>query len=217
MNSRFGIILAIIIATTGIILFTNKKDSDVITDENGNTITVEATNHTKGDGGKGVTIVEYGDFQCPACAAYYPIVEQVVEKYKADVTFQYRHFPLSQIHNHAVLAHRSAEAAANQGKFWEMYGLLYENVSTWTNITDAEPIFQSYAQSLGLNMDTYNADVKSAQTNAVVNKDIEAGKALGVTGTPSFFIDGKRIENPADQAAFEKLVEDAIAAKSQSN
>jgi len=211
MKSRFSIILIACVVIFGGILLFSKKDASAPKDSNGNT--VQPTNHVRGEGKKGVTLVEYGDFQCPACGQYYPIVEQVYAKYKDDITFQFRHFPLSQIHPHAFLAHRYAEAAGNQGKFWEMYDLLYKNQSSWTSLGSVDSTFQSFAQSLNLDMSKLDADVKSDTTNAIINADIDAGKGLGVNSTPTFFLDGKKIENPTDLESFNKLIDDAIAAK----
>lgn len=213
MKSRFSLILiACVIIFGGILLF-SKKDASAPKDNNGNT--VQPTNHVRGEGKKGVTLTEYGDFQCPACGQYFPIVEQVYEKYKSDITFQFRHFPLRQIHPHAVLAHRYAEAAGNQGKFWEMYTLLYQNQSSWTSLSSVDSTFRSFAESLNLDMAKLDADVKSETTNAVINADVSEGQRLGVNSTPTFFIDGKKIENPRDLESFYKVIDDAIAAKNQ--
>ncbi len=208
MNSRFTVIIIACVVVFGGILFANKKHANAPTDS-----TAATTENKKGEGKKGITLTEYGDFQCPACGAYYPIVEQTVEKYKSDITFQFRNFPLRSIHPHAVLASRHAQAAANQGKFWDMYSLLYANQESWTSSSDPSSIFNSYAQSLKLDMSKYAADVASSVTNDIINADIAAGTKLGVTGTPTFFIDGKKVENPRDAAGFEKLIKDAIDAK----
>lgn len=213
MKSRFSLILIACVLVFGAILFFGKKDASAPTDENGKA--VQASNHVKGEGKKNVVLTEYGDFECPACGQYYPIVEQVVEKYKEDITFQFRNFPLRQIHPNAVLAHRYAEAASNQGKFWEMYNLLYQNQSTWSNSSNAGGTFRSLAESLNLDMGKLDTDVKGEATNAVINADVAEGQNLGVSSTPTFFINGKKIENPTNLEAFNKLIEDAIAEKNQ--
>lgn len=213
MKSRFSLILIACVLVFGAILFFGKKDASAPTDENGKA--VQASNHVKGEGKKNVVLTEYGDFECPACGQYYPIVEQVVEKYKEDITFQFRNFPLRQIHPNAVLAHRYAEAASNQGKFWEMYNLLYQNQSTWSNSSNAGGTFRSLAESLNLDMGKLDTDVKGEATNAVINADVAEGQKLGVSSTPTFFINGKKIENPTNLEAFNKLIEDAIAEKNQ--
>jgi protein-disulfide isomerase len=212
MKSRFSLILIICAVIFGGILFATKKDSK---STSGGNDSAQATNITRGGGKSGVVITEYADFQCPACGAYYPVVEQVYEKYQDQVTFQFRHFPLRQIHQHAMVSHRAAEAANKQGKFWEMFSLLYRNQQTWSVQTDPTSTFRGFAESLGLDMAKYDADFKSEAVNDTLNADIAEGQKLGVTGTPTFFIDGKKIENPRDADAFNKVIEDAIKAKTQ--
>jgi protein-disulfide isomerase len=212
MKSRFTIILVACVVIFGGILIFSKKDAK---SPSGSNSSSQLTNHTRGEGKKGITLTEYGDFECPACSAYYPIVEQVFEKYKGDITFQFRNFPLRQIHQHAMVAHRAAEAADKQGKFWEMYGLLYQNHDTWTKESDPTSTFRAYAQSLGLDLTKYDTDFKSEATNSAINADISKGQELGVNSTPTFFIDGKKIDNPRDLDAFNKAIEDAIKAKNQ--
>lgn len=212
MKSRFSLILIACMVIFGGILFVTKKDAK---SPAGGGSSAQVTNHTRGEGKSGIVLTEYGDFQCPACGAYYPVVEQVYEKYKDQITFQFRGFPLRQIHPNAMVAHRAAEAASKQGKFWEMYSLTYQNQESWANQSDPTSVFRQFAQSLGINMSQYDTDFKSGAVNDVINADIAEGQKLGITGTPSFLIDGKKIENPRDAEAFNKVIEDAIAAKKQ--
>lgn len=213
MKSRFGFILILCVIVFGAIIIISKKDTGTSTGDNGGSSS-QTTSHTRGENKKKVTLTEYGDFQCPACGGYYPIVESVYEKYKGDIEFQFVNFPLSQIHPNAMLAHRSAEAASNQGKFWEMYQLLYENQTTWSGMSSsqADAAFRSYAESLKLDMAKFDTDQKSQATNNTINADISKSKEQGVTATPSFFVNGKKIDNPKDQDAFNKVIEDAIKA-----
>ena len=209
MNSRFSLILVSCVIIFGGILIFSKKDAK----SPASTGSGQVTNHVKGEGKKNVTLVEYGDFECPACTAYYPLVEQVYAKYSSDITFQYRNFPLRQIHLHAMIAHRAAAAADRQGKFWDMYDLLYKNHDTWAAESDPTNTIRGYAQSLGLNMTKYDQDFQSEAVNSEINADIAEGQKLGITGTPTFFVDGKKIDNPKDLASFEKVIDDAIKTK----
>ena len=211
MGSRFGIILATLVIVFGGIIFFTKKDAEAPTTSDGQPI--QASNHIRGGGSTGVVLTEYGDFECPACGQYFPVVEELYKKYEDKITFQFRHFPLRQIHPNAMLAHRASEAASNQDKFWEFYESLYNTQSSWKSLPDPSGLFRSYAESLKLDMTKYDSDVKSEATNGIINADIVEGQKLGVTGTPTFFIDGKKIENPRDLESFTKLIEEAIAAK----
>src|SRR5690606_13642373 len=108
----------------------------------------EPTSHLAGEGKAGVTLVEYGDFECPGCAQFYPMVEQLKQKYQEEIHFQFRHLPLIQIHQNAFAAARAAEAAAKQDKFWEMYDLLFRNQADWSGRDDATDMFAQYANQL---------------------------------------------------------------------
>jgi protein-disulfide isomerase len=211
MSNRFvGILVACVLVFLGLVFFT-KKDANAPNQAN-----VTASNHVQGAGTTGVTLIEYGDFQCPACGSYYPIVKEVQSKYGDKIKFQFRSFPLVGLHPNAMTAHRAAEAADKQGKYWEMHDMLYERQSAWSTSKSAASIFKSYAQELGLDMDRYSLDVASAETQTIINKDIEQGKAINVTATPGFVLDGKLLENnPRDVEAFSALIDAAIAAKKQ--
>lgn len=221
MNNRFILILAILIIGFGGIFWINKTKKSSTGSSN-----VQPTNHTRGTGSSGVVLTEYGDFECPACYSYEPLIIAVVEKYKGIITFQYRNFPLTQIHQNALASHRAAEAAAKQGKFWEMHDLLISRShqqdsqgktakAEWTATTNPAPFFEQYAQSLGLDMVKFKADMNSSEVNDLINADREAGNKLGATGTPTFAINGEKIETPKNIEEFSKVIDEAIKAKSQ--
>ncbi len=167
-----------------------------------------------------ITVTEYADFQCPACASFYPLFSQVKEQFKDEVRFEFKHFPLVQIHPNATAAHRAAQAAANQGKFWEMHNILYEQQQSWSQSQSPNAVFEGYASQIGLDMDKYNSEVSTSEILAVINADIDAGKTLNVTGTPTFFIDGKIVEDTASIASVEDFaaaIQSAIDAKNNEN
>jgi len=183
----------------------------------GSSTSVQPTNHVKGSGSSDIVLAEYGDFQCPACGQYYPLVKQVYEKYKDQVKIQFRHFPLVQIHKNAFVSSRAAEAASNQDKFWEMHDLLYENQQTWSEANNPNTIFDGYAKQLGLDVTRFQQDMASQATNDKINADIAEGKNLGANSTPTFVINGKKLEeNPNNFEAFVQLIDDAIKAKQAS-
>src|SRR5882762_5608050 len=110
-----GILIAIIIALGGLYFFSTKNDKAGTSTSN-----TQLTNHIMGEGKKGITLLEYGDYQCPICEAYFPVVKQVATQFSSDIYFQFRNLPLSSIHQNAFAAARAAEAAGKQNKFWEM-------------------------------------------------------------------------------------------------
>ena len=228
MDKRFwGVIAAIVVIFIGIIWINNRK-AGAPNGDNGSASA--ATNHVEGENAKGVTLVEYGDFQCPACYSYYPTVKEVVDKYKADIHFQFRNFPLTQIHPNAFAGARAAEAASKQGKYWEMHDQLYQNQDPngkqgW--VASSDPLnqyFTTLAKSAGVaNIDQFKTDYASSQVNSSINADIKAGQKLNVSSTPSFFLNGKKLEgsdiNDASgrpsAEAFGKSIDAAIAEKSK--
>lgn len=208
MSKRFlAILLAIIIVFGGAFYLAKHKNNSP------GTSNVQPTNHIEGDGKKNVTLVEYGDYQCPACGQYYPLLKQVFDKYKSDIHFQFRNFPLVQIHKNAFLGARAAEAADKQGKFWEMHDLLYEQQQAWSESSDPTTFFASYAGQLGLNVDTFKADMASSNVNDLINADIQEGQKLGANSTPTFVLNGKKIDNPHSLDDFNKLIDNAISGK----
>lgn len=165
---------------------------------------------SKGSVDSKVLVMEFGDFQCPACAAYYGLVEQITNEYKDKVQFVYRHFPLTQIHPYALPASQVAEAAGKQGKFWEMYAVLFERQNEWTN-GDSEEKFVSYATDLGLNIEQFNADRKSKEVKDKIRRDMKTGSLLQVGGTPTFFVNGTVVPNPSSIEGFRAILDAALA------
>ena len=206
MNKQFLIIVTVIVAALiGVFIFTSKDESDPNGSQSGNT-----SNHTQGAGNKKVTLTEYGDFQCPACGQYYPILKEVKKFYGDDIKFEFKHFPLIQIHPNAFAAHRAAEAAGLQGKFFEMHDLLYENQQSWVSQSNPNSVFESFATQLGLDINKFKADSASEAVSNTINADIKAGQALGANSTPTFLINGEKIDSPKDVAGFKELIDQAI-------
>jgi protein-disulfide isomerase len=217
MDKRFwGVIAAIALIFVGIIVVNSKSAKAPDASKSA----AQATNHVKGQNAKNVTLVEYGDFQCPVCGLYEPTVAQVFEKYKADISFQFRNFPLQQIHQNAFAGSRAAEAAGIQNKYWEMHDLLYGNQNAWSASSNPLAIYEQYAQSLGLNVAQFKTDFASNKVNDAINADIREANKLNVSGTPTFYLNGKLVElskltGPNNSPTVEKFSEviDAAIAK----
>lgn len=216
MDKRFWAIIGVIVVVFGgIVVYQSHKDSS---DASSNST---PTSHTEGKVDSNVTLVEYGDYQCPVCENYYATVKAVQEKYNDKVKFQFRNLPLSSAHPNAFAAARAAEAADMQGKFWEMHDLLYNttNWQEWTPSDSAEKFFENYASQLGLNVSKFKQDFASAAVNSRINADIQAFKDTKQSmATPTFFINGKYVENGklVDSSrepsvdAFSKQLDDAL-------
>ena len=155
---------------------------------------VEIESHVKGNPEASVVLVEYSDFQCPACAQFYPYVQEILAEYPDSVRFEYRHFPLINIHPLAVPAARAAEAAAQQGKFWEMQDELFENQSVWSKPANPNAYFNQYAEELGLDVETFKRQMGSAMIQDAIDASFEDARGQGFSGTPTFLLNGKVME-----------------------
>ena len=166
-------------------------------------------------GSSDVTFVEFLDFECEACGAAYPIVEDLREKYAGQVTFGIRYFPIPS-HFNADRAARAVEAAARQGKLTEMYKLMYTTQTDWAERQEPmDDLFRSYAESLDLDMARYDADYSSPEVAERVQNDVQAGTEMAVQGTPTFFVNGELFQ-PESEADFETALDEALAASGSS-
>lgn len=208
MGKKFWIVLIlVVVGFTGFLWLSGGKDvaESGATSSNGALVT-----HITGKQDTAVKLVEYSDFQCPACRAYYPIVEQIVEKYKDRISFEYRHYPLTTIHRNAFAAARASEAAGKQAKFWEMYRLLFANQTAWSDSDNSQTTFEGYAKQLNLDMGQYETDFASSETNGAINASIREFNKLGLPkSTPTFLLNGKKIQ-PRDAADFSKLIDEQL-------
>lgn len=159
-----------------------------------------------------VTLVEYSDFQCPACKIYAPLVTMLSSDFPKDLRVVYRFFPLTNIHQNALLSAQAAYAASLQGKFWEMHDLLFKNQSDWSD-KQARNIFIGYAKNLKLDTEKFIKDMDSESTKQFLDKSANNAISIGINSTPSFFVNGTYIQNPAGYAEFKKIIQDEINKK----
>src|SRR3989344_6988730 len=139
-----------------------------------------------------ITLVEFGDYQCPACGVVHPVVKKVIEDYGVNVNFVFRNFPLPA-HKNAVVSAEAAEAAGAQGKFWEMHNMLYETQADWESSNTPLDIFAGYAKKLGLNVGEFRTFVENKKGEEKINRDKDDGIVLGVNATPTFYINGQKL------------------------
>jgi protein-disulfide isomerase len=159
---------------------------------------VTSRDHIQGPEDAPLTLVEYGDYECPSCGSAYPIVKRVQEKFGKRLRFVFRNFPLSEIHPHAESAAETAEFAAAQGRFWEMHDLLFENQEQLS-----EALYSELVQELGLSPAALRQAIEEGKYKDRVRTDFSSGVRSGVNGTPTFFIKGTRHDGPFD---YETLV-----------
>ena len=154
---------------------------------------VTVTEHSKGGADAAVVLTEYSDFQCPACQAFEPVVAQVLAQYGQKIRFEYKHYPLP-IHQFAIQAAQASEAAAQQGKFFEYHDRLFAEQKTWSTSQTPQVLFLQYAQDLGLNVAQFKRQMQSSVIKDAVKKAQKDAGNMGLTSTPSFFLNGQKME-----------------------
>lgn len=154
-----------------------------------------SVDHFKGDANAKNVLIEYSDYQCPACSSYNVILKDVTTKFP-DTVFVYRYFPLEQIHANAVESALAAEAAGAQGKYWEMHDLLFQKQTDWESLSDPLDTFAQYAQSVGVaNIDQFKNDVSSQKYKGIIQNEALQALGLSLQGTPTFFFNGHQLQN----------------------
>ena len=160
-----------------------------------------------------VTLEEFGDFQCPPCGLLQPVLKTMKQEFGDKIRVIYREYPLVPSHPHALSAARAAEAAGRQGKFFEMHDQIFENQKAWDKSFDARPIFEGYAQKIGLNMEKYRQDVTSEAVEQRIFLDGKRAHALGVQGTPTVFMNGREVPfQSLEPGKLRALISNEIAA-----
>lgn len=214
-NSAVVVIVSLLVIVGllfGLNYFLSKKNKN-----NGEVVEkVLDTQYTMGDQNAKIKIVEYADFQCPACSVVSPILKEVYtninDKYgPSTMSITYKYFPLVSIHSNALLSSYSAEAAKNQGKFWEMNHMLFEKQSEWGEALDAKSKIEGYAKELGLDMNKFILDRDSDTTKEIVNKALVEATKLGLDHTPFIFMNGQEMKDlQLDTKYIQGLVEEKL-------
>ena len=166
----------------------------------------ESRDHIQGPAAAAVTLVEYGDYECPYCAQAYLIVKEVQERLGSKVRFVFRNFPLTKLRPHAYQSALAVETAAAQGKFWEMADVILDNQQSL-----ADQAYEGFAKQIGLNVDKFKADLKNkdADYEKIILDDMALGSKVGVRGTPSFYINGK-MSGSRDVAAWKTEIDSLL-------
>ncbi len=214
-----GIVLLSLTIFLGISFFVgreNKKHDEKDNFVNKELLHIQSDDWVKGNPEAKVTLVEYLDFECEACGAYYPFVKQLSEELKDDLKVVARYFPLPG-HKNGLPAALAVEAAGRQGKFWEMHDIVFENQAQWgEKQTLDSKIFEEYAQKIGLDMVKFREDVNSQSVKDRVQRDVDSGIKLGNTGTPSFYLNSQKIQNIRSYEEFKTLIQAEIFKASES-
>ena len=167
---------------------------------------VSTRDHAEGPADAPLTLVEYGDYQCPYCGAAYPVVKRLQKTLGKKLRFVFRNFPVTQAHPYALIAAEAAEAAALQGKFWEMHDLLYENQTRL-----APDIIPAWAKKIGLDLEKLGNDIKQGVVEQQIKEDRQSGIRSGVNGTPTFYVNGTRYDGSPDYDSLLEALESELA------
>lgn len=176
------------------------------------TTALSASGWVRGDKNAKVSLVEFSDLQCPACKAYQPNIDKALKEFNGEIKLTYKHFPLT-IHKNSTAAAKAAEAAGAQEKFWEMHDLLFDKQEEWSVLDSTAVVdkFGQYAKDLGLNIEKFKLDYSDKSYEAKITAQENEGTNAGVAATPTFFLNGVKIENtPQSYSELKKLIENEI-------
>ena len=165
--------------------------------------------HSMGPETASITLEEFGDFECPPCGLFHPIVKKMHNEFGDRLRLIFREFPITNQHPHAVAAASAAEAAGIQGKFWEMHHLLYDNQKTWHEAFDVRPIFEWYAKEIKIDVEKFKRDINSDFVAKRITEDGKRARSLNVGGTPTVFMNGRELPFPTimDENALRKVIQ----------
>lgn len=206
-------IIVLILVVGGVIgIVAGSKKGSTTTNTSSASVTINDADWTTGPKDAKVTLVEYSDFQCPACGFFYPIVKQLTTDYADKFLFVYREYPLTTVHKNAQIAAQAGEAAGLQNKFWEMHDMLFENQADWSTLSDPKSMFADYAKTLGMDQEKFKTDLTGDVVKKNVSDDVNSGNAASVDATPTFFLQGKKVENPPSTIeGFKTMIDTAVA------
>jgi len=207
-------LVGLITVGAGTMLYRTKRPITLrISEEKGAEQEKRGSIHARGPAQAPVTLEEFGDFQCPPCGVISGPLLEIEKDYGPKLRVIFRNFPFPN-HQHALEAAYTAEAAGLQGRYWEMHDLLYKEQASWSNAPDAKQLFASYAKILGLEMDRFETDIAGPAVKARVTADQERGKSLGVSATPSIFINNQGVPpNSLNSTALRAAIDEALKEK----
>jgi len=214
-NTVLNVIIGLaVVFAAGFLIFFVMQGSSNAPSQGGEVPSVTEQDHKRGNtDDPEVTVVEYGDFQCPACKRYKPFLETLVEE-TDNVQFVYRHYPLTQVHEHAQIAAQASEAAAKQDAFWTYHDRLFENQDEWSEKSDPKETFVSYAEELDLDTEQFKNDMTSSEVKNTVSEESRTARQAGVQSTPTIAVDGQILQElPSSYEELEQKVMEAAGSE----
>ncbi len=155
------------------------------------------------------TLVEFGDYECPACSVYSPFVKQLLTDFAGKINYVFRNFPLAQ-HKNAPVSSSAVEAAGLQGKFWQMHEKVYATQGDWSNLDDPTSVFVGYAKDLNMDLNKFSADMNSSVVKDKIQNDVNDGTTIGINETPTFYLNGQKITPAGSYDQLKSLVQSVL-------
>lgn len=199
------IVATVILLVGGIFLFSKKSDTPATSKKVSDALLMPADSYKTSTGSAEINLVEFGDYQCPACGVYHPFVKKLLEESAGKVNFVFRHFPLSQ-HKNAPMASYAVLSAGKQNKYWQMHDKMFETQAEWSDLADPSSKFVEYAKNLNLDTDKFTKDINSKEIKEKVSADMNDGTVVGINATPTYYANGVKLELPSSFEEFKNLV-----------
>jgi protein-disulfide isomerase len=208
MKPVIVIILAVAVAAGAAVFLSRQPDESVAAANSARgPADIKGGIHFRGPENAEVTLVEFGDYQCPSCGAYHPFVKEILNRYPKQVRLEFHHFPLISIHPNSLAASKAAEAAGEQGHYWEMHDALFEYQNQWATQPDPKPIFAAIANRIGINGTILVQAMDNPRLQERILADVQQGDKVGIQAVPTFFIKGQQVSMKLSIDDFVQVIE----------
>jgi protein-disulfide isomerase len=201
------IMILVGVAAGAAVYFSRTADKPAATASIPANVDIKGGGHSRGPENAQVTLIEFGDYQCPTCGYYHPFVKEILSRYPDKLRLEFHHFPIPSAHKNAVLAAMAAEAAGDQGHYWEMHDALYENQRLWAENPNAEQYMIVLASQLGLDVNKFMQGLRSPAIQDRILQDVARANQLQINETPTFLIGGQRVYIKASTEDFVQVIE----------
>lgn len=205
------IVLAVGVATAAAVFFARR--AALVDQSQAEPVSIQGGGHFRGPADAKITLVEFGDYQCPSCGAYFPVVKELLARYPRQLRLEFHHYPLVSIHPNAMVAATAVEAAGEQGKYWEMNDLVMGNQEEWSQSPNPETEFLAYANRIGLDPNAFMQAMRSPAIQDRILQDVVRAREAKVEAVPAFFIDGRLLRVPLSINAFVDVIEARLHAE----
>jgi protein-disulfide isomerase len=200
------IVLAVAVAAGAAVYLSRQPEEASDSSTASSTVDIKTGGRFRGPENAEVTLVEFGDYQCPSCAAYHPFVKEILNRYPKQVRLEFHHFPLISIHPNSMAAAKAAEAAGEQGHYWEMHDALFEYQTQWAAAPDPKPVFAAIANRIGINGTILVQTMESPQAQQRILNDVRQGEN-SVQAVPTFFIKGQQVPIKLSMEDFVQVID----------